>query len=729
MKRNRLLTPTIFCLITLLLIVQVANAETIIPLFDNRLGPPPWSIMMVPNGAGDHSNNIDVDLLYRSTGRTLRESTFWEEPTLPEINGNQWAVGPLAASPGELVGPTSEIINSLYNMDFSADAWEFGNTNKILNDLGFAEEDEDIDHHTVYARINIKNHHTEDIGGVGLHVVVHGNTSAKCWLNGSVVLSGAVATNDEIGSNANSITLVPGDNDLLFKSSHAAGEWNVLPFLSVGDDNLAAEIQPVVIVNGGSKVNIQNLGACVTAFGQSSEDFNGDGSVDEHDVNLALNAMKVIQQTAARGPVVRLYYVHPKGTAPDPGTQNNFRKWALEAQEFYRTEMQRHGKGGKTFLLDTNVRVHELTKTTQELKDLPSGLAHPNNMNAEFNGYIPHTDGAWDIHLFFVDAPIGGYPGAAAPLYRMAYTIEKGASASAVIAHELGHLFGFLAHEAAAAVNINGTNKYSIMSVNCSQSPHKQCQDGFSNPIDKQFLRKQAAKWLNELPLFNGLAPWLDQNKTTIVYKNLKKIQGRVYEVTGKDPSTIELEVKDSDGIRMVMVGIHKLVWDEGLKKEYILEDHDKDGEITHDISLPEDQDLVLYVHVIDDLGNITTSKQGDPILIPNNQTANSPSLVSLSAVETSLLPNYPNPFNPETWIPYQLATSAEVSLTIYDIQGRVVRDLNLGHQRAGMYQSKSRAAYWDGRNAVGEPVASGVYFYTLTAGDFTATRKFLIRQ
>ncbi len=96
---------------------------------------------------------------------------------------------------------------------------------------------------------------------------------------------------------------------------------------------------------------------------------------------------------------------------------------------------------------------------------------------------------------------------------------------------------------------------------------------------------------------------------------------------------------------------------------------------------------------------------------------------------ETSLLPNYPNPFNPETWIPYQLAQSADVSLTIYDIQGRVVRDLDLGHQRAGMYHSRSRAAYWDGRNAVGEPVATGVYFYTLTAGDFTATRKLLIRK
>ena len=65
----------------------------------------------------------------------------------------------------------------------------------------------------------------------------------------------------------------------------------------------------------------------------------------------------------------------------------------------------------------------------------------------------------------------------------------------------------------------------------------------------------------------------------------------------------------------------------------------------------------------------------------------------------------------------------------IYDIKGRVVQDIDLGHQRAGIYRNKSRAAYWDGRNALGEPVASGVYFYTLTAGDFTATRKMLIRK
>ena len=103
--------------------------------------------------------------------------------------------------------------------------------------------------------------------------------------------------------------------------------------------------------------------------------------------------------------------------------------------------------------------------------------------------------------------------------------------------------------------------------------------------------------------------------------------------------------------------------------------------------------------------------------------------LTVLTPKETVLLANYPNPFNPETWIPYHLAKDADVTLHIYAVNGTLVRTLSLGHQAAGMYQNRSRAAYWDGKNAFGEKVASGVYFYRLIAGDFTATRKMLIRK
>ena len=107
----------------------------------------------------------------------------------------------------------------------------------------------------------------------------------------------------------------------------------------------------------------------------------------------------------------------------------------------------------------------------------------------------------------------------------------------------------------------------------------------------------------------------------------------------------------------------------------------------------------------------------------------------SLASFETAtpdgtlLFSNYPNPFNPETWIPYHLAEPADVTLTIYAVDGKIVRRLDLGYQAAGFYQRKSRAAYWDGRNNGGERVASGLYFYTLTAGDFSATQKMLIQK
>ena len=95
----------------------------------------------------------------------------------------------------------------------------------------------------------------------------------------------------------------------------------------------------------------------------------------------------------------------------------------------------------------------------------------------------------------------------------------------------------------------------------------------------------------------------------------------------------------------------------------------------------------------------------------------------------TALLANYPNPFNPETWIPYQLSKPAKVSISIHSVDGKLIRTLELGRLSAGIYHNKSHAAYWDGRNEFGEPIASGIYFYTLTAGDFTASRKMLIRK
>ena len=102
-------------------------------------------------------------------------------------------------------------------------------------------------------------------------------------------------------------------------------------------------------------------------------------------------------------------------------------------------------------------------------------------------------------------------------------------------------------------------------------------------------------------------------------------------------------------------------------------------------------------------------------------------SRLELPVTETKLLPNYPNPFNPETWIPYQLTKAAHVRIRIYDIAGHLVRELDLGTKLAGRYLSREQAAYWDGRNDMGESVGSGVYFYTLEAGDYRKTRRMTV--
>ena len=123
------------------------------------------------------------------------------------------------------------------------------------------------------------------------------------------------------------------------------------------------------------------------------------------------------------------------------------------------------------------------------------------------------------------------------------------------------------------------------------------------------------------------------------------------------------------------------------------------------------------------------------PIIFDNVQLAESLTIITLDGSVTicpsitALLPNYPNPFNPDTWLPYHLAQDALVTINIYNVKGQLVRTLNLGNKNASVYATKSKAAYWDGKDSFGEKVSSGVYFYTLQAGEFRATRKMVIMK
>jgi hypothetical protein len=107
----------------------------------------------------------------------------------------------------------------------------------------------------------------------------------------------------------------------------------------------------------------------------------------------------------------------------------------------------------------------------------------------------------------------------------------------------------------------------------------------------------------------------------------------------------------------------------------------------------------------------------------PNAAPAASSAVPAVTAVRN----NYPNPFNPDTWIPYQLAEGNNVRIDIYAVTGRLVRTLELGYRPAGYYLDRSKSAYWDGRNEHGESVSSGIYFYVLRAGKYAAARKMVI--
>ena len=175
-------------------------------------------------------------------------------------------------------------------------------------------------------------------------------------------------------------------------------------------------------------------------------------------------------------------------------------------------------------------------------------------------------------------------------------------------------------------------------------------------------------------------------------------------------------------------------------------------GENNADVNGDGVVDIADLVQVASAIGNTTAAPAGHPLALTNLTPADVETwltqaqaldltdvstqkgilfleqlLASLVPQETALLANYPNPFNPETWIPYQLARDADVRLTVYDMKGTPVRQFDLGYQPTGFYTARTKAVYWDGRNEIGESVASGVYFYQLDAGDYTALRRMVI--
>ena len=336
------------------------------------------------------------------------------------------------------------------------------------------------------------------------------------------------------------------------------------------------------------------------------------------------------------------------------------------------------------------------------------------------------------------------------------------------ITHELGHLFG-LFHDFSEEGRIMGYNRKEVVSLSFEPNTH--------DHLDSNWFSERSQNWLKVHPAFNNYSSCnvdtpieikvKDASQSSQQPKTLKSYGSFLPDKGSKDdiyvsPSNgkykIHLDITDLDGLHHVELIAPPLEGSKGCLEggcgsahlslaRYLspnfLDQEGVSGEFSSGHTTWSGTfDITEWMEQEQKRGNdcfdaviVTIDKTGNRsgfwlwICEASESTASAPSAQKHLRKKTALLPNYPNPFNPETWIPYQLATPADVALKIYDIQGHVVRDLDLGHQRAGMYQSKSRAAYWDGRNTQGESVASGVYFYTLTAGDFTATRKLLIRK
>ena len=142
-------------------------------------------------------------------------------------------------------------------------------------------------------------------------------------------------------------------------------------------------------------------------------------------------------------------------------------------------------------------------------------------------------------------------------------------------------------------------------------------------------------------------------------------------------------------------------------------------------------------VAVGDEISLQVLDSRGNPIGQPKRhritpeQLANAYllSMLNVLPTQTLLLPNYPNPFNPDTWLPYQLASISPVTIRIYNTKGQLIRILNLGNRKAGIYKSKDKAAYWDGKDSTGQLVSSGIYFYQFQADESSATRKMVITK
>ena len=411
--------------------------------------------------------------------------------------------------------------------------------------------------------------------------------------------------------------------------------------------------------------------------------------------------------------MVRLIYFRPSDRSHREGIDTELDTVIKWSQYFYAEQMQTHGDR-KTFAFETETtgyaRIHHVTGKFTDT------YYHQDTYDKVVKEVTEQFDTSSNVYLIAVDVSSefinnegtcgiggGGWNSSDNELWRRDFGGVAVIPASgicinpSVTAHELGHVFG-LEHDF--------RDDTYLMAYGTQQR-----------------LSPCAVEWLDAHRFFNTDPTFFNAATT---------IEVRAQHAAGQEPLRLRFGLTDADGLHQAQLLVPAAASDpaQGLKLhscESLNGRHQSIEFVTTDLIFPPDGEVTLQV--IDVRGNITKQT----FTVPVGDAVQAAAALQLRAMEvpreTALLPNYPNPFNPETWLPYQLSTPADVTLRIYAVDGRLIRRLALGHLPAGRYQNRSRAAYWDGRNALGERVASGVYFYTLTAGEFTATRKLLISK
>ena len=498
-------------------------------------------------------------------------------------------------------------------------------------------------------------------------------------------------------------------------------------------------------------------------------------------------------QTLQQREMVRLIYFLPVNRQPQQDIDTQLDTLIRDVQSFYREEMHRHGFGRKTFAFETDAAgkavVHHVngrfTDRYYNNKTLDKVIEElEGTFDISTNLYAIYIDtGSERIDVQWCG--IGGIHGttggkAVMPASGACFVGDSGMTTAA---HELGHAFGLdhdfrddaymmsygaerdqLSYCAAEWLNVHRYFNTQDTSFNepttiemltpLALPPHVirfrfevADPDGLhqaqliipvdtSDPVDG--IKLHSCKALNgEMAQVEFTIGSTDEVTLRVIDVNGNFTQ-ETYPVTPGDVADVDVNM---DGL-IDVADLVLVASDFGATADRAAiagSDVNNDGFVDR-------EDLLLVVAVLESeestpaAPHLTTAslqrwileaKRGDRVdeTFQNGIAVLEQLVTPFPPQETVLLANYPNPFNPETWIPYRLAYPADVSVMISAVDGTLVRKLTLGQKPMGIYQNRTRAAYWDGKNEVGEPVASALYFYTLTAGEFTATRKMLIRK